>query len=305
MSVLTKNMSSNLLGAIEAGGTKFNCIVATRYGKTLVEKQFPTRLPEYTLADVRDFFAEAAVTHGPLSALGIASFGPLDLNKKSATYGYITNTPKAGWSQCAIVDYFEKAFSVPIAFETDVNGAALGELYNGAAKGCENFVYVTIGTGIGAGVVINGKLLQGVSHPEVGHMLVPRAASDSFEGCCPFHADCVEGLASGTAISTRWKQSAKELADDHSAWALEAHYLALLCVNLTHAYSPEKIVLGGGVMEKQLLFPLIRTEFSRLINRYAPESIITNVDNFIVPTGLEGKAGMIGALHMAAAVSPK
>lgn len=305
MSVLTKDKKIGLLGAIEAGGTKFNCVVAQQDGTIVVEKQFPTRLPEYTLADVRDFFAEASVVYGQLSALGIASFGPLDLNKKSPHYGYITSTPKAGWSQCAIVDYFEKAFSIPIAFETDVNGAALGELRSGAAQGCDNFVYVTIGTGIGAGIVLNGKLLQGVTHPEVGHMLIPREPSDSYAGCCPFHSNCLEGFASGTSIGARWKVPAETLADEHVAWKIEAYYLATLCVNLTHFYSPEKIVLGGGVMAKTALFPLIRTEFLRLINGYAPAAILKSVDEFIVPTGLHGKAGMLGALHMAATLAVK
>ncbi len=305
MSILTKNNQARLLGAIEAGGTKFNCVIATQEGVVLAEQQFSTRLPEYTLADVRDFFAEAAVIHGQLSALGIASFGPLDLNKKSPHYGYITSTPKAGWSQCAIVDYFEKAFSIPIAFETDVNGAALGELHSGAAQGCNNFVYVTVGTGIGAGVVINGKLLQGVTHPEVGHMLIPREASDTYEGCCPFHSHCLEGFASGTSMGARWKVAAETLPDDHVAWKIEAYYLATLCVNLTHLYSPEKIVFGGGVMAKALLFPLIRQEFLRLINGYAPASILNNLDDFIVPTGLQGKAGTIGALQMAASLVVK
>lgn len=249
------------------------------------------------------FFAEAAVTHGRLSALGIASFGPLDLNRESATYGHITSTPKEGWAQVVMVDYFEKAFSVPVVFETDVNGAALGEMVVGSAQTCTNFIYVTVGTGIGAGVVINRQLLRGVSHPEIGHMLVPRYSGDEYVGGCPFHRDCLEGLASGTAIGNRWKVSAMDLPITHAAWNMQAYYLAVMCVNLTHAYSPEKIILGGGVMGQAALFPLIRAEFVRLINHYAPASILHAVDDFIVPPGLNDRSAIRGALHMASTLT--
>lgn len=292
---------TQLLGAIEAGGTKFNCALADMNGNLLVQSAFPTTTPEQTLADVRDFFNETLFAHGAqLAAMGIASFGPVELNPSARHYGFITKTPKPSWSNTDIRGYFRAEFNVPIAFQTDVNGAAWGELIAGAAQACRNFIYVTIGTGIGAGIVINGQLLQGLTHPEVGHILMPRALiQDDYAGCCPFHVGCLEGMASGTAIAQRWGVHGKYLQDDHPAWDLEAHYLAAMCVNLTHCFAPEKIILGGGVMEKKLLFPLIRSQFAELIYGYASESILQNLDQYIVPTGLAGQAGIVGALDLA------
>lgn len=296
------HMDKQLLGAIEAGGTKFNCALADMDGNLLVQSAFPTTTPERTLADVRDFFNETLFAHNAqLVAMGIASFGPVELNLGAPNYGFITKTPKPEWSDTDIRGYFRAEFNVPIAFQTDVNGAAWGELIAGAAQACRNFIYVTIGTGIGAGIVINGQLLQGLTHPEVGHMLMPSRAliQDDYTGCCPFHVGCLEGMASGTAIAQRWGVHGKYLQDDHPAWDLEAHYLAAMCVNLTHCFAPEKIILGGGVMEKQQLFPRIRKKFADLINGYAPDSILQNLDQYIVPTGLAGQAGIVGALDLA------
>lgn len=294
-------VDQRLLGAIEAGGTKFNCALADMQGNVLAKAAFPTTTPVETLAAVRDFFNDAVSARGEtLAAMGIASFGPVELDRGAPKYGFITKTPKAGWSDTDICGYFREAFQVPVAFETDVNGAAWGELIAGAAQDCRHFIYVTVGTGIGAGIVINGQLLQGITHPEVGHMLMPRELLvDTYQGCCPFHVGCLEGLASGTAIAQRWGVNGKLLADDHPAWDLEAHYLAVMCVNLTQCFSPQKIILGGGVMEKTLLFPLIRRKFIELINGYAPESILTQIDQYIVPTGLAGQAGIVGALDLA------
>lgn len=290
-----------LIGAIEAGGTKFNCAIADMQGKVLAQAAFPTLSPDVTLAAVKAFFDTGLhELQGRFAAIGIASFGPVELNRSAANYGFITKTPKAGWSNTDVCGYFRAAFAVPVAFETDVNGAAWGELVAGAARDCSNFIYVTVGTGIGAGIVVNGKLLQGVTHPEVGHMLMPRASlQDDYEGCCPFHKGCLEGLASGTAINKRWGINGKDLPDDHAAWDYEAHYLATMCVNLTQCFAPQKIILGGGVMDKKLLFPLIRNKFLELINGYAPESILARVDQFIVPTGLAGQAGIVGAIALA------
>ncbi|MFC3114221.1 ROK family protein [Cellvibrio fontiphilus] len=301
MSREVQAVDAGLIGAIEAGGTKFNCALADAQGKVLAQAAFPTLTPEVTLAAVRDFFTANLQAHqATLAAIGIASFGPVELNRSAPQYGFITKTPKAGWSNTDVCGYFRAAFGVPIAFETDVNGAAWGELVAGAARDCSNFIYVTVGTGIGAGIVVNGKLLQGVTHPEVGHMLMPRASlQDDYQGCCPFHTGCLEGLASGTAINKRWGINGKDLPDDHAAWDYEAHYLATMCVNLTQCFAPQKIILGGGVMDKKLLFPLIRNKFLQLINGYAPESILARVDQFIVPTGLAGQAGIVGAIALA------
>lgn len=301
MSREVQAVDAGLIGAIEAGGTKFNCALADAQGKVLAQAAFPTLTPEVTLAAVRDFFTANLQAHqATLAAIGIASFGPVELNRSAPQYGFITKTPKAGWSNTDVCGYFRAAFDVPVAFETDVNGAAWGELMAGAARDCSNFIYVTVGTGIGAGIVVNGKLLQGVTHPEVGHMLMPRASlQDDYQGCCPFHTGCLEGLASGTAINKRWGINGKDLPDDHAAWDYEAHYLATMCVNLTQCFAPQKIILGGGVMDKKLLFPLIRNKFLQLINGYAPESILARVDQFIVPTGLAGQAGIVGAIALA------
>jgi fructokinase len=298
---VSQKSALHLLGAIEAGGTKFNCALADMNKNVVLQTTFPTTTPEKTLANVRDFFNEGLTTHNAqLAALGIASFGPVDLNPDSPSYGFITTTPKPHWSNTDICGYFRNEFNAPIAFETDVNSAAWAELITGAAQGCRHFIYVTIGTGIGAGIVTNGNLLQGISHPEVGHMVIPHnRIQDSFKGLCPFHHDCLEGLASGIAIERRWGVSGKELSDDHAAWELEASYLAAMCINLTHCFSPEKIVLGGGVMEKKILFPLIQAQFSSLIKGYAHPRILKAVSEYIVPTALSGKAGIIGALDLA------
>lgn len=294
-----KTVSGKLFGAIEAGGTKFNCAIADEDDQLLAEASFPTTTPERTLAGARDFFLHYLPKNQKLVSLGVASFGPVDLDSNSASYGAITKTPKAGWSGVQVRDYFIQSLGIPVAFETDVNGAALGEMALGAAKGCKNFVYVTVGTGIGAGVVVNGRLLQGQFHPEVGHTLMPQAEGDKYAGCCPFHQGCLEGLASGTALNQRWQANPAAFPKEHQAWAFEAYYLAAMCVNLTQCYGPQKIVLGGGVMQQAHLFPSIRHEFSRLINGYAPDQLLAHLDSYIVPTALAGRAGVYGCLKMA------
>lgn len=303
--VVQSSPQASLLAGIEAGGTKFNCVVGTGAGDILAKSSFPTTTPIETLRAVEQFFIAQQEQFGTLNALGIASFGPVDLNRESRTYGHILTTPKPGWSMIDMRGYFARAFNVPVAFETDVNGSALGEYHYGAARCVDNFVYVTVGTGIGAGVMINGRLLQGVGHPELGHMLVPQDFSkDSFSGCCPFHGNCLEGLASGTAITARWKKPANQLSSNHQVWALEAHYLALMCVNITHLFSPQKIILGGGVMSQALLLPMIRVNFLRLINGYAAAQVLEQADQFIVAPGVEdGMSGMRGALWLASSVA--
>lgn len=296
-----ENNNSTLLGGVEAGGTKFNCVIANRHAEIKASATFMTGSPDETLPKVRQFFIDEQKKHGPLAALGIASFGPVELNQKSHYYGYILSTPKESWSYTNMVGYFSDALDIPVGFETDVNGSALGESVYGAAKGLQNFVYVTVGTGIGAGIVNRGHLIQGLGHPEIGHMLIPQDTNlDSFPGCCPFHGSCLEGLASGTAMNRRWKTPASILADDHPAWDLEAQYLAAMCVNITHLYAPEKIILGGGVMNKARLFPLIQKRFLTLMNGYGPDSIRQNPHTYIVPPGItDGKSGVIGALLLA------
>lgn len=294
----TKNRPA-MFGGIEAGGTKFICVLADSRGFTKARLDIPTTSAAETMAKARDFFLTRAPEFGELAALGIVSFGPLDLNWSSPTHGYITKNARPGWSEINIAGYFKYSLNVLVEIETDVNGSAVGEFSEGAAVGCENFVYVTVGTGIGAGIFAGGKLLQGISHPEVGHMLIPRNENDHFEGCCPFHGACLEGLASGMALQKSWKTHPRELPDSHPAWALQAHYLAVMCVNLTWMYAPEKIIFGGGVMARKHLYPMIRANLKQMLAGYAHHSAVDDMDRYVIPTALEGNAGITGALSLA------
>jgi fructokinase len=290
-----------LCGAIEAGGTKFVCMVGTGPGDMREQVRFPTTTPENTLRQAVDFFRSAEARHGKLAAIGIASFGPVDLNRGSESFGFITSTPKAGWANVDIVGAVKSALAVPVGFDTDVNAAALGERRWGAAKGLDTFIYLTIGTGIGGGGLVNGRLMHGLVHPEMGHVRIPHDMDeDPFAGVCPFHGDCLEGLASGPAINARWLQPAEQLPDDHPAWPLEARYLALALVNFICTLSPERIVIGGGVMAKRQLYPLVRKQIGELLNNYvrAPR-LLNGMNDYIVPPWLAENAGVLGALALA------
>jgi fructokinase len=290
-----------LLGGIEAGGTKFVCAIGYGPSAILAKKRFPTTTPSETLQNALDFFLEQSKVFGPLTALGIAAFGPLDPDSNSVTWGSITTTPKPGWANTDVAGYFKEGLSVPIGFDTDVNGAALAEWTWGAGQNCEVVLYLTIGTGIGGGVVIHGQPLHGLVHPEMGHMrLAHDFQRDPFEGICPYHQDCFEGLACGPALEKRWRERAETLKPDHPAWRLEAHYIALACANLACILSPHKIILGGGVMAQQQLFPLIRDEVKHLLNNYIHASdIIENIGAYIIPPSLGNEAGVLGAFVLA------
>lgn len=292
-----------MIGAIEAGGTKIVCATGRGNGnespEVLSEVRFPTTSPAETIACICDFFRRQQNEKGEkLSAIGIGTFGPADINPASPAFGSITTTPKQGWQHTNIVRPLIEEFQVPVAFDTDVNAAVIGEGRWGAAKDVDDYIYITVGTGIGGGVVSGGRVIHGRMHPEIGHLLLPRnSAFDPFEGCCPFHGDCFEGLASGPAMAKRWRvESASELPPEHEAWKLQAHYLALACVNLTVTLSPSLIILGGGVMEQWQLFPIISAIVKEKLNGYliAPE---------IVPPGLGNKAGILGAFAMALEVA--
>ncbi len=292
---------TTLYAGLEAGGTKFNCIAATGPEDIRAEARFPTTTPAETLGHVINFFRHVQVEHGPLAALGIGSFGPVDPNPNSPTFGTITTTPKPGWAQADIVGPLRAALGLPTAFDTDVNAAALGEWRWGAAQGLDTFIYLTIGTGIGGGVFVNGQLVHGLIHPELGHILIPRDPTrDPYPGFCPFHGDCLEGLAAGPAIERRWGARAETLPPTHPAWELEAHYLALGLVSYICTLSPQRIILGGGVMSQPQIFPLLRAETQRLLNGYihAPQ-IIEHSETYIVPPGLGPRAGMLGAIALA------
>ena len=296
---------TELYGAIEAGGTKFVCMVGTGPDDIRAETRFATTSPERTLQQALNFLLAEQDRQGPLAAVGIASFGPVDLRPDSPTYGFITSTPKPGWSNVSIAGATRSALGVPVGFDTDVNAAALAEQRWGVGRGLHSFVYLTIGTGIGGGGLLDGKLTHGLVHPEMGHIRVPHdLAADPFAGICPFHGDCLEGLASGPAMNARWRQPAEELPDDHPAWALEARYLALALATFVCTLSPQRIIMGGGVMSKPFLFPLIRRNLLELLNNYVrtPE-ILDHVESFVVPPALGTRAGALGGLALAADVA--
>jgi fructokinase len=285
-----------ICGAVEAGGTKFVCAVGTGPADLSEREVIPTTTPAETLARVIAYFRK----HGPVAAMGLASFGPVNVDPSSSGFGRITSTPKPGWRDVDLAGTLRTAFPVPIGFDTDVNGAALGEGLWGAGRGLHTFAYLTIGTGIGGGGLIEGRRMHGLLHPEMGHMRIPRVPGDQFAGTCPFHGDCWEGMASGPAIAARWGQPAASLPPDHPAWELEAEYLALGVMNIICTLSPQRIILGGGVMHQPALFPRIRTKVLELLHGYVQaEALLNRSDEFIVPPGLGDNAGILGALALA------
>lgn len=288
-----------LFGGIEAGGTKFVCAVGAGPDDIRDEIRFPTADPDTTLARAVAFFQKHA-QQTPLAGLGVASFGPIDPNPASPRYGHVLATVKQGWSYTDVVTRLRDALAIPIGFDTDVNGAALAEYRWGAGRGCGTFVYVTVGTGVGGGAVIDGRLHQGMSHPEMGHMrLAHDWSADPYAGNCTFHGDCWEGLACGPAIEARWGRPAHELPADHPAWALEARYLAQGVMNIVMLLAPDRIAMGGGVMEQAHLFPLVRRHLIDELNGYiqAP-GILERVDDFLVPPQLGNRAGVLGAIAL-------
>jgi fructokinase len=294
-------MRAPLFGGIEGGGTKFICAVGSSPDGLLAEARFATADPGETIQETLQFFQEQIDQHGRLAGLGLACFGPIDLHPSSPTYGFITSTPKPGWANVDILGGISRGLGMPVAFDTDVNGAALGEWRWGAGQGVNSLIYLTVGTGIGGGALVDGRPVHGLVHPEMGHMLVAHdRTADPFLGVCPFHADCLEGLATGVAMQKRWGKRAEELPTDHPAWALEAEYLSAGLVNLILAYSPERIILGGGVMQQSQLFPLIRDKVvSKLAGYVASQSITNEIDRYIVPAGLGKRAGVLGAIALA------
>jgi len=281
---------------LEAGGTKFVCLIANGPEEIFAQARFPTGPPSETLPKVIEFFEN----HRPFAALGIAAFGPCDLDPRSPTYGYITSTPKPGWENVDLLGTLRRALAVPVGFDTDVNAAALGEWTWGAGKGMDSVVYVTVGTGIGGGAVLSGRVVHGLLHPEMGHIRVPRVPGDSFPGNCPYHGDCLQGLAAGPAMEARWGSKAEELPPGHPAWDLEASYLALAVNDLTCVLSPRRIILGGGIMNQRHLFLRIRREAQKLLNGYVRSPLILErIEDFIVPPALDDRSGGLGAIALA------
>lgn len=280
-----------MLGAIEAGGTKFVCAVGDAEGNIVERIQIPTTVPEETMEEVIAFFQKY-----PLESMGIGSFGPIDVNQESPTYGYITSTPKTAWKNYPFVRVIKDAFDIPVGFNTDVNAAALGEAKLGAAKGLDSCLYITVGTGIGAGAVVQGKLLQGLTHPEMGHILVRRHSEDQYGGKCPYHKDCLEGLAAGPAIEERWGEKGIQLSNREEVWNLEAYYIAQALMQYILILSPKKIILGGGVMKQKQVFSYIHKHLLQLINGYVE---LPELSDYIVSPGLGDNAGITGSLLLA------
>lgn len=280
-----------MLGAIEAGGTKFVCAVGDEQGTIIDRVQIPTTLPEETIPKVIEFFSKH-----PVKAIGIGSFGPIDVNRESASYGNVTSTPKVGWKDYPFVQAIKDAIPVPVGFNTDVNAAALGEATFGAAKGLDSCLYITVGTGIGAGAVVQGKLLQGLSHPEMGHILIRRHEDDAYEGKCPYHKDCLEGLAAGPAIEARWGVKGDQLVDKGEVWEMEGYYIAQALMQYIVIISPKKIILGGGVMKQKQIFPIIYKHLEKMINGYVD---LPPLEDYIVSPGLGDNAGITGSLMLA------
>lgn len=290
-----------LYGGLEAGGTKCVCAVGTGPDAIHQCTQFATTTPEETMARAVAFFAPYS---DALAALGIASFGPLDCRPHSPSFGYITSTPKPGWANTDVAGTLARALRVPVAFDTDVNAATLGEYRWGAAQGLDTCLYVTVGTGIGGGAVVHGRLLHGLLHPEMGHIRIPHDRTvDPFPGLCPYHGDCLEGLVSGPALAARYGQPAETLPAAHPVWSLTAHYLALGLVTWLCTLMPQRIIMGGGVMHQAHLLPQVRHEVRRLLNGYiqVPE-LADQLDAYIVPPALGDQAGVLGALALASTV---
>lgn len=288
-------MAAAVIGAIEAGGTKIVCGIGNEKGEILERIHFPTETPEVTLRKIVDFFR-----NHPVAAIGIGSFGPIDVNPDSPTYGHVTTTPKPGWNGFDFLGTMKREIPVPYGWDTDVNAAVLGEARWGAAQGLTNCLYYTVGTGVGVGVLAEGRLVHGLVHPEGGHVLVRRHPEDTFEGFCPYHgADCLEGMAAGPAIERRWGIKAHELPADHKAWEWEADYLGQAIASAVLLLSPQKVILGGGVMKQTQLFPLIRQQVRTLLNGYVQaEAVLERIDEYIVPPGLGDNAGLAGALAL-------
>lgn len=282
------------IGAIEAGGTKFVCGIGDEHGKIEDQTSFPTGHPDQTLPKVIEYFQNRQV-----EAIGIGSFGPVDLRPDSPTYGCVTTTPKPGWANFDLLGTLKQTFAVPFGWDTDVNAAVYGEVKWGAAQGLSNCLYMTVGTGVGLGIYSEGKLVHGLVHPEGGHVLARRHPEDEFAGVCPYHGDCLEGMAAGPALEARWGKKGHELPADHRAWEMEAFYIAQSLTDAILLLSPQKIILGGGVMQQTQLYPLIREAVLRNLNGYVSSSaILEHMDEYIVAPGLGQQAGLCGALAL-------
>lgn len=281
------------IGALEAGGTKMVCAVGDENGQILERASIVTENPDKTMPEILEFFRQYT-----LDAIGIGTFGPVDLDRTSPTYGYITSTPKISWRNFNLLGSMKREFAVPIGLDTDVNASAIGEASYGITRGLDSSIYITVGTGIGVGVILDGKAVHGMQHPEAGHILLVRHPEDNYTGHCPYHPNCLEGLASGPAIEERFGVKAAELPGDSLAWEIESFYLAQALVDFTLVYSPKRIVLGGGVMHQKQLFPKIREKYREMLNHYVDTPYIKDLNNYIVPYSLDDNQGIMGCIRI-------
>jgi len=288
---------ATIYGGVETGGTWCVCALGSGPGELLAEEQFPTASPPETLERIIDFFRAQPTP----AAIGVGSFGPVDADPDSPSWGQVTTTPKPGWQRTAVASVIRDRLGVPVAFDTDVNAAALGEHRWGAGREVGSLCYLTVGTGIGAGLVIGGRPLRGLVHPEVGHLRIPHDRQcDPFPGSCPAHGDCWEGLASGSALAERWSASPADLPDEHPAWRLEADYVALGLLSIVCVASPERIVVGGGVMDRRLLLPMVRERLRDLLAGYLDTPMLgERIDDYLVAPALGDRAGVLGAIALA------
>lgn len=281
------------IGALEAGGTKMVCAVGDENGQILERASIVTENPDKTMPEILEFFRQYT-----LDAIGIGTFGPVDLDRTSPTYGYITSTPKISWRNFNLLGSMKREFAVPIGLDTDVNASAIGEASYGITRGLDSSIYITVGTGIGVGVILDGKAVHGMQHPEAGHILLVRHPEDNYIGRCPYHPNCLEGLASGPAIEERFGVKAAELPGDSLAWEIESFYLAQALVDFTLVYSPKRIVLGGGVMHQKQLFPKIREKYREMLNHYVDTPYVKDLNNYIVPYSLDDNQGIMGCIRI-------
>lgn len=288
---------SQLFGGVETGGTWCVCALGKGPGELAAHERFPTTSPEETLGHIVEFFADRPTP----AAIGIGSFGPVDLDPHSPTWGQVTTTPKAAWQHTPVATVIQERLGVPVVFDTDVNAAGVGEQRWGAGRGVASLCYLTIGTGIGAGLVIDGVPLRGLVHPEVGHIRVPHDRQrDPFDGNCPMHGDCWEGLASGPSLAERWHASPRDLPDDHPAWPLEADYVALGVLSIVLVASPHRVIIGGGVLDRRPLLPLIRTRLRQLVGGYLDTALLADeIDRYLIAPELGDDAGVLGAIALA------
>jgi fructokinase len=291
-----------LYGGVETGGTWCVCALGTSPEEIIALEQFPTTSPSETLARIVEFFRKRPAA----AALGVGSFGPVDVDRDSPSWGQVTTTPKPGWQHTPVATVISEQLGVPVSFDTDVAVAAVGEHRWGAGVGAESLCYLTVGTGIGAGLLLGGRPWHGLVHPEVGHLRIPHDRDrDPFAGICPAHGDCWEGLASGKSIGARWQAAPQELPDEHPAWPLEAEYVALGILSIVAVACPHRIVVGGGVMERPALLAMVRERVRGLLAGYLEAPLLgQDIDDYLVPPALGDRAGVLGAIALAQSEAP-